>query len=55
VARQIANAHMAFNVLGVAVLVGFTPQIAHVFERSVSGDVGSGLRSSTREMADVPS
>lgn len=26
--RQIANAHMAFNVLGVAVFIGFTPLIA---------------------------
>lgn len=30
--RQIANVHMAFNVLGVAAFIGFTPRIARLLE-----------------------
>ena len=32
VPRQIANAHVAFNVLGVALFIAFTPQIARLLE-----------------------
>ena len=35
VARQIANAHLLFNVLGVALVVGFLPQIARWMYRLV--------------------
>jgi phosphate:Na+ symporter len=38
VPRQIANAHVAFNVIGVALFIGFTPQIAHLLERIVPGE-----------------
>lgn len=33
--RQIANAHVAFNVLGVAAFIGFTPLIARILESLV--------------------
>lgn len=35
VARQIANAHVSFNVLGVALFIGVTPQIARLLERVI--------------------
>lgn len=37
VPRQIANAHVAFNVLGVTAFIGFTPWIARLLERVVPG------------------
>lgn len=40
VARQIANAHVAFNVLGVAVCVVFTPQMARALERVIANRGG---------------
>lgn len=35
VARQIANAHVTFNVIGVALFVGFLTPIAHLLERAI--------------------
>jgi phosphate:Na+ symporter len=35
VPRQIANAHVAFNVLGVALFIGFTPQVARLLEYAI--------------------
>jgi phosphate:Na+ symporter len=40
VARQIANAHVAFNVIGVALFLGFTTHIARVLQRLVPGEDG---------------
>jgi len=50
VPRQIANAHMLFNVLGVLLFIGFTPFIARGLERLIPGR-GSDAR---REQADAP-
>ena len=36
--RQIANAHVAFNVLGVALFIGFVPQIARLLRRVIPGE-----------------
>ena len=36
--RQIANAHVAFNVLGVAVFIGFVPQIARLLRLVIPGE-----------------
>jgi phosphate:Na+ symporter len=38
VARQIANAHVAFNVLGVGLVIGFSPQLAGFLKRLLPGD-----------------
>ncbi len=42
VPRQIANAHVAFNVLGVALFIALTPSIARALERIVPDDRRSG-------------
>jgi phosphate:Na+ symporter len=38
VARQIANAHVVFNVIGVALFLGFTPRMARVLQRLLAAE-----------------
>jgi phosphate:Na+ symporter len=40
--RQIANAHVAFNLLGVAIFIGFTPVLARFLNRVIPDKPGAG-------------
>jgi phosphate:Na+ symporter len=54
--RQIANAHVAFNVLGTALFIGFTPQIARLLKRILPGeDRQPGPEPSTLGRGERPS
>lgn len=52
--RQIANAHVAFNVLGVAVFIGFTPWIGRLLERVVPSREGEGREADDDDRHDQP-
>jgi phosphate:Na+ symporter len=51
VARQIANAHVMFNVAGVLLMIGFVPAIGHLMTRIIPE--GGGRRSRWQKLGDV--
>jgi phosphate:Na+ symporter len=54
VPRQIANAHLLFNVLGVVLVIGFTPWIARGLERLIPDRAARGLGADRTEAVGAP-
>ena len=53
VSRQLANAHVMFNLFGVLLLIGFLPLIAHALQRLVPDDNEAAARPTARDIAPV--